>query len=365
MNDIWKVALQFDIDGELIHAERCGDGHIHETYAVYFKHAVKAPFRVIIQKINTNVFRDPYKVMENITAVTSFLRDKIKSGDDEGRSEVLTVIPAQNGGNLFTDEAGSFWRSFVFIENARSYQAAERPVLFSNSARAFGRFQCMLDGFSVHKLHETIPDFHNTPKRYANFIASVGKDAAGRARAVKREIDFLVSRENESRIITDLLNSGTIPVRVTHNDTKLNNVMMDINTDEAVCVIDLDTVMPGSVLYDFGDSIRFGASLSSEDEHDLNKAGFSLPLYEEYTKGYLSEARLTEKELEYLAWGARVIIYEQGLRFLADYLDGDTYYKTSREEQNLDRARVQFKLIEGMERQFDQMRNIVWKYAAL
>jgi len=363
MNEIWNAALQFDIDGEPIYIERYGDGHIHETYAVYFRHAIKAPFRVILQKINSNVFRDPYKVMENITAVTSFLSDKIKTCEHNGRIEVLTVIPTKDGHSLFEDEYGNFWRSFVFIENAFCYQCAQRPVLFSNSAKAFGRFQRLLDGFSVDKLHETIPDFHNTPKRYANFTASVEKDAAGRAKHVEREIDFIVSHEQESRIITDLLDSDIIPVRVTHSDTKLNNVLMDIRTDEAVCVIDLDTVMPGSVLYDFGDSIRFGATLSAEDEHDMNKVEFSLPLYEEYTKGYLSEARLTEKELEYLAWGARVITYEQAMRFLADYLDGDTYYKTNREDQNLDRARVQIKLIEGMEKQFDQMQNIVRKYA--
>ena len=362
MNEIWKAALQFDIDGEPIHIERHGDGHIHETYAVYFRHDINAPFRVILQKINSKIFRDPYKVMDNIAAVTSFLSDRIKNGEANGRNEVLTVIPTKDGHNLFKDEHGNFWRSFVFIENAFCYQCAERPVLFSNSARAFGRFQRMLDGFSVDTLHETIPDFHNTPKRYANFTASVEKDAAGRARSVKREIDFLVSRENESRIITDLMDSGIIPVRVTHSDTKLNNVLMDIHTDEAVCVIDLDTVMPGSVLYDFGDSIRFGANRSPEDEHDLDKVEFSLPLYEEYTKGYLSEARLTEKELELLAWGARVITYEQAIRFLGDYLDGDTYYKTNREEQNLDRARVQIKLIEGMEKCFGQMQDIVWKY---
>jgi len=367
MNEIWKAALQFNIEGELIHIERYGDGHIHETYAAYFKHDTKAPFRVILQKINSNVFRDPYKVMENIAAVTSFLNDKIRNNDIEkidGRNEVLSVIPTKSGGNLFEDEEGSFWRSFVFIENALCYQCAVRPVLFSNSARAFGRFQRMLDGFSVMKLHETIPDFHNTPKRYKNFTASVEKDAASRAKAVEREIDFIVSRERDSRMITDLLDDSVIPVRVTHNDTKLNNVLMDIKTDEAVCVIDLDTVMPGSVLYDFGDSIRFGATLSAEDEKDLDKVEFSLPLYEEYTKGFLSEARLTEEELEYLAWGARIITYEQAMRFLADYLDGDTYYKTNREGQNLDRARVQIKLIEGMEKQFDRMLNIVRKYGA-
>jgi thiamine kinase-like enzyme len=365
MNDVFKAALQFDIDGEPIHIERYGDGHIHDTYAVYFKNPVKKPFRVIIQKINTRIFHNPHVVMENITAVTNFLSEKIKSGDDAERYEVLTVIPTKNGLNYFEDEDGSFWRSFVFIENAFCYQNAERPVLFSNSAKAFGKFQRMLDGFSVRKLHETIPDFHNTSKRFEKFMISVEKDASGRAMSVKREIDFVVSRKHECRVITDLLNSGVIPLRVTHNDTKLNNVLMDINTDEAICVIDLDTVMPGSVLYDFGDSIRFGANRSAEDEKDLNKVEFSLSLYEEYTKGYLSEARLTDKELEHLAWGARIITYEQGIRFLADYLDGDIYYRTYRAEQNLDRARVQFKMIEGMEKQFGEMQDIVWKYATL
>jgi hypothetical protein len=364
MNNVWNAALRFDIDGEPIHIERHGGGHIHETYVVYFKHAMKAPFRVILQKINTNVFHNPYAVMENITAVTKFLSGKATECGSRWRNEVLTAIPTRSGGSLFKDEAGNFWRSFVYIENAICYQTPERPALFSSAAKAFGRFQRMLGDFPVHKLHETIPDFHNTPKRFTDFTASVKKDAARRAKGVKREIDFVLSREHECTIVTDLLNSGAIPVRVTHNDTKLNNVMIDINTDEAVCVIDLDTVMPGSILYDFGDSIRFGATLSPEDEKDINKVEFSLPLYEEYTKGFLVEAHLTEKELEYLAWGARLITYEQSIRFLADYLNGDIYYQTSRPDQNLDRARTQIKLLADMERQFGQMQDIVLKNSA-
>jgi len=363
MDDVWKALQQFDIDGEPIWIESFGEGHINETYSGYFKHAEKAPFRVILQKINTLVFRDPYALMENITAVTKFIGDKMKKSGDSGRNEVLTVIPTRLGQSMYADETGGFWRSYVFIENAKSYQTVERPILFFSAAKAFGKFQRMLDDFPAQKLHETIPDFHNTPKRFADFVASVQKDAATRAKGVEREIDFVVSRERECGIITGLLNNNEIPVRVTHNDTKLNNVMIDADTDEGVCVIDLDTVMPGSVLYDFGDSIRFGTNPAPEDEKDLDKVVFSLPLYEEYIKGFISEARLTEMELENLAWGARLMTYECGMRFLADYLDGDIYFRTSRPEQNLDRARTQFKLVADMERHYEHLQKIAVELA--
>ncbi len=349
------MAAAFQFSGEPVFIERFGHGHINETYAVYFKFEYSRPIRYIMQKINTLVFRTPDKLMENIVSVTEYLRGKVAAAGGNPAREVLTVVPAKDGGFMAQDASGDYWRAYVFVEDATSYQTVERPELFYQSARAFGRFQRLLDSYPAEKLHETIPDFHNTPKRFADFCAATARDTTGRAAAVRKEIDFLMARESEYGHITNMLASGEIPLRVTHNDTKLNNVMIDNQTGEGVCVIDLDTVMPGSALYDFGDSIRFGTNPAGEDERDLSKVVFRMDLYRQYREGFLSEANLTAKEVANLRLGAKLMTLENAMRFLADHLNGDVYFRIQREGQNLDRARTQIKLAQEMEIQFNDM----------
>jgi len=240
----------------------------------------------------------------------------------------------------------------------------ERPILFYNAARAFGKFQRLLADYPAATLHETIPQFHDTGKRFRDFCASVQNNKAGRKALVADEISFVQARETDCTIVTELITAGKMPLRVTHNDTKLNNIMIDNQTDEGVCIIDLDTIMPGSPLYDFGDSIRFGASSAAEDDKDLNKVFMKLDLFESYTKGFLSEvgSALTESELSHLAFSAKLMTLECGMRFLADFLDGDFYFATHYDGQNLDRARTQFKLVADMESKMNQMQAVVAKY---
>ncbi|MBQ4516297.1 MAG: aminoglycoside phosphotransferase family protein, partial [Clostridia bacterium] len=251
-----------------------------------------------------------------------------------------------------------------YIEDSVAYQQVENKEQFYHAAKAFGKFQNQLAGFDASRLNETIPDFHNTRARFAQLKEAIKNDNAGRLKEVQAEVDFALARENMVGIVVDAIDKGEIPLRVTHNDTKLNNVLFDNKTDEAVCVIDLDTVMPGSMLYDYGDSIRFGASSGPEDEKDLDKIYCDLELFDAYTKGFLEELSdsITEKELDLLPFSARLMTYECGIRFLADYLNGDTYFKIHYPEQNLDRCRTQFKLVADMEAKDAQMIEIVNKY---
>lgn len=352
LNDIMhKFAIDADISPY-------GNGHINDTYI-----AESNP-RYIMQKINNNVFKNPQQVMENIVNVTEHLKEKIaKNGGDIGR-ETLRVIKTVDGESLYKDEDGNFYRMYNFIENAVSYDAVEDPQQFTEAARAFGKFQNMLADFPADKLHETIPNFHDTRKRFENLKRAIAEDKAGRLASVKEEVEFALAREAEVGIIVDAIADGSVPLRVTHNDTKLNNVMLDIKTGEGVCVIDLDTVMPGSLLYDYGDALRFGASTGAEDETDLSKINFSLELFEAFTKGFLGEvgSKLTPRECELLPFGAKIMTYECGIRFLTDYLEGDTYFKIHREHHNLDRCRTQFKLVADMESKADEMHKIVAKY---
>ena len=355
---------KFQFEGDPIYVEPFGCGHINATFAVYFKSETRPPRRYILQRINTNIFCDPDGLMENIVNVTAFLRKKIIAAGGDPDRETLTVIFTRDGKPYYRDAEGRCWRAYGFIENATSYQSVERPVLFYNAARAFGKFQRLLADYPAATLHETIPQFHDTGKRFRDFCAAVQNDKAGRRALVADEISFVLARETDCTIVTGLIAAGKMPLRVTHNDTKLNNIMMDNQTDEGICIIDLDTIMPGSPLYDFGDSIRFGASSAAEDEKDLDKVFMKLDLFESYTKGFLSEvgSALTETELEYLAFSAKLMTLECGMRFLADYLDGDCYFATHYEGQNLDRARTQFKLVADMEAKMDQMQAIVRKY---
>ncbi len=302
--------------------------------------------------------------MANIEYVIRHLQEKISSAGGDPQREALCLIPTFSGGTYCRTADGSYWRAFILIEKAQAYEVAESPQHVYHAARAFGSFQKMLADFPADRLHETIPNFHHTQRRYEAFVSAVERDAANRASAVQPEIDFVEQRVAEMPVLVNLLAQGLLPERVTHNDTKFNNVMIDDETGEAVCVIDLDTVMPGSALYDFGDAVRAAANTAPEDEQNLANVAFDIEIFERLSHGYLDTSRefLTQTELDYLAFSARLMTFECGMRFLADHLDGDIYFKVHRQNHNLDRCRTQFKLVQEMESQFDQMLRIVDDY---
>lgn len=345
-----SVLSSFALSGSPVSCEPYGSGHINGTQLV----VCDSGARYILQHINTNVFRQPEALMRNIELVTAHLRKKV--GDPRG---VLRLVPA-HGGRSFAVEDGSYWRVYELVEDSMCYQSAS-PELFSESAVAFGRFQNQLADFPAEQLSETIPHFHDTPTRYQAFHVALTEDAEHRRNQIQREIDFVLAREDFAHTLTGLQVAGELPLRVTHNDTKINNVLFDAKTSKALCVIDLDTVMPGLSVNDFGDAIRFGASTAAEDERDLSRVHFDLGLYETYVRGYLSTCgeSLTKMEKAMLPTGARMMTLECGMRFLTDHLVGDVYFHIAREGQNLDRARTQFRLVEEMENCWDQMHKIV------
>lgn len=359
---IEEAAGQFLIVGTPISCGRYGNGHINDTFLLCAGEDGRKDrlHRYILQRMNTHVFRCPEGLMGNVSGVTAYLQEQIrKSGGDPDR-ETLTLVKTKDGRDYYVDTMGSWWRMYLFIEDATGYDAAESQEDFYQSAKAFGQFQRRLAGYPVEKLAETIPDFHNTPKRYADFLRAAEEDVKGRASEVSEEIAFVKAREKEMSLVMDKLKTGEIPYRVTHNDTKLNNVLLDNRTRKAVCVIDLDTVMPGTALFDFGDSIRFGANTAAEDEQDLDKVSLSLPLYEAYLRGFLEgcAGSLTRQEIRMLPWGAKLMTVECGMRFLTDYLEGDKYFQIHRPGHNLDRARVQFALAADMERKWGEMERL-------
>lgn len=351
---IQTVLRQFGFD---LPISTYGNGHINTTYIV------DTTPKCILQRVNSDVFRHPEQVMENISLVTEHLRKKITEAGGDPLRETLTLLPTVDGKPYYVAPDGSCFRLYRFINGTVSYDTAETPELFAASARAFGKFQKMLADFPSEKLYETIPHFHDTGDRLKNFRASVIANRSGKASSVQPEIDFVLSRADQVTTITDAIAAGIIPIRVTHNDTKLNNVMLDPKTGEGVCVVDLDTVMPGSLLYDYGDSLRFGASTGAEDEQDLSKISFDLTYFEAYTDAFLSELAdtITPAEAELLPFSAKLMTLECGMRFLADHIDGDVYYRIHREDHNLDRCRTQFKLVADMESKMDQMKAIVAK----
>ena len=327
-----------------------GGGHINLTYRI----KTDSGDAYILQRINQYVFTDPKAVMENVGAVTEYLRPRVSDP-----SEILHFILSDSGTYYYVDEAGEYWRCYEFADGI-CLDLPESDKDFYESAIAFGRFQEMLRDFPAETLHETIPLFHNTLNRFRLFREAVQADRAGRAAGVQAGIAFLLARENEGGTICRLLDSGELPLRVTHNDTKLNNVLLDCKTRKALCVLDLDTVMPGSSLYDYGDSIRFGAATAPEDEKNLEKMELNLHLFRVYTSGYLAACpSLTAKERELLPLGAKIMTLELATRFLADYLDGDRYFKVAYPEHNLVRARAQMKLVADMEKKWDEMQKIV------
>ncbi len=359
-----ELLKSFQFDGEFAGAYRYGSGHINDTYLGCFNLNNGDKKRYIIQRINHDVFVHPEKLMNNIEGITKHLRKKIVSYGGDPERETLNIIPTIDGKCFLKNDKDEYWRIYLFIENAHTYDVVENPEHFYNAGRAFGKFQQLLSDFPAKNLYEVIPDFHNTHKRYLDFIDAVERDPFDRAKNVKEEIEFAKTYEGETSILVDLLRSGKLPLRVTHNDTKFNNVMIDDETGEGICVIDLDTVMSGSSLYDYGDSIRFGTNPAQEDEKDLSKVWVNLNLFEYFTHGFLDAARsfLKPSEFEYMPFSAKMMTYECGIRFLGDYINGDTYFKTHREDQNLDRARTQFKLVKDMETKTEEMKRIIEKY---
>lgn len=359
-----EIVPKFAIEGTLTEAVPYGSGHINDTVRLTCALENGGQKRYILQRMNDGIFKNPVELMENVMNVTSFLRKKIVERGGDPERETLNVIRTVDGDNFLKDEDGDFWRMYIFIENATSFDMVRTPEDFYNSAVSFGNFQLLLQDYPAATLHETIPNFHNTVSRFGDFKKAVEEDVCGRAKEVQDEIRFVLDREADTHVICDALANGEIPLRVTHNDTKLNNIMIDNETGKGICVIDLDTVMPGSALYDYGDSIRFGASTGAEDEKNLDLVNCDMGLFEIYTKGYVEGCggSLTEKEIRMMPMGAKLMTLECGMRFLADYLQGDVYFKIHRPEHNLDRARTQFKLVADMEKKWDEMAGIVEKY---
>ncbi len=364
-SEIKDICKNFRFDGTYVGYEAIGSGHINDTYLVTFLDTKGTKSKYTLQRINNYVFKDPEKLMENIVNVTSHIRKKIGDEGGDVLREVLTVISTYEDKSFYLDPAGNYWRAYIYIDGARAYQESSDPIYFYESAKSFGKFQRQLADFPADKLHETIVDFHNTPARLARIEEAIDNNLAGRSDKVQEEINFALNRREDTRILTDLLAEEKLPLRVTHNDTKLNNVLIDDASQKGICVIDLDTVMPGLIHYDFGDSIRFGASTAAEDEKDLSKVMCDLDLFETYTLGFLEGMgdALTPTEIKYLAFSAILLTLELGMRFLADYLDGDKYFKTAYSQHNLDRCKTQFKLVSDMEGKREQMEEIVYKTA--
>lgn len=350
-----------DFKGTYIDHVSYGSGHINDTFLVRFREESGLVKRYILQRMNHETFKNPEQLMENIAGVTQFLRKKIEQNHGDIDRETLNIIHTKEGKNFYKDSIGSYWRGYLFIEDADCYDSVKSSEDFYQSAVTFGNFQYQLADYPAYTLHETIPNFHNTPLRLLNLKKAMEADRLGRVKEVSAEIRFALEREEFTHVLMDLHAQGKLPLKVTHNDTKLNNIMMDHETKKGLCVIDLDTVMPGFSANDFGDSIRFGASTGAEDETDLSKVNFDLELYKIYTKGFLEGCRgsLTDIELAMLPTGAKMMTLECGIRFLTDYLEGDTYFKIHRQKHNLDRCRTQFKLVADMEQNWDAMTDVI------
>lgn len=360
MGNINDAVVNFNYKGNFVSCEEFGSGHINKTYIVtYDDNGVEKKY--IIQELNANVFKNISELMDNVFSVTSYLRSVIKAYGGDPDRETLHFIETTDGKKYYTD-GNSYFRSYIFVKDSICYNSVDSAELFKSSGVAFGRFQKLLAGFDADSLNETIPNFHNTKWRYYNeFIPAVDNDSIGRAGNCVDEIEFVKARQGDVSVLVDMIAEGKLPIRVTHNDTKLNNVMFDEHTKECICVIDLDTVMPGLALYDFGDSIRFGANTAAEDEKDLSKVGLNLEYFKAYAEGFLSEAgkALSSCEIENLAFASKLMTFECGMRFLTDYLSGDTYFKTDYPEHNLDRAKNQFKLVADMESKMPEMEQII------
>lgn len=339
-----------------------GNGHINDTFLVNCR-LKDGQKNYILQHMNQHIFKDPVGMMENIAGVTSWLRKKIEAAGGDPERETLNVLLTKDGKSYYLDSEGEYWRVYSFVDNTTCLEKVEKKEDFYQSGYAFGFFQRQLSDYPAETLRETIPDFHHTPKRYQTFEKVVEKDECKRAAAVQEEIQFVKARKEYMNLLMDLVEEGKIPLRVTHNDTKLNNILIDQATGKAICVIDLDTVMPGLALNDFGDAIRFGASTGAEDERDLSRIWCDEELFEVFAEGFLKGCgdALTQEELHHLTDGAIMMTLECGMRFLTDHLEGDVYFKIHRPGQNLDRARTQFKLVADMEQKKEKLNSIINK----
>ncbi len=367
MSNITDTALEqalhaFQFAAPVVDPQRYGSGHINATFLV---HTEDNSRKYILQRINTEIFTDPKGLMENICGVTDYLREHIIAAGGDPERETLNVVRTLDGKAFFADSEGGFWRVFTFVTNTVCLEKVESENDFFTVGATFGNFMNQLADYPAATLHETIARFHDTPNRYANFEKALAEDVMGRAKDIQPEIDFIHAHEADCHHLVDLLAAGKLPLRVTHNDTKINNVLLDAESGKGICVIDLDTIMPGLSAYDFGDSIRSGANDCAEDEPDQSKVHFSLHLFDVFAKGYLSTAGAVMPELEKkcLPWGAKLMTLECGIRFLTDYLEGDHYFATHRPGQNLDRARTQFTLVKNMEEQWDDMMAVIDRYA--
>ena len=353
----------FDIDGTFLECTPCGNGHINDTFMMSFDRDGET-HRYSLQHMNRSVFRDPVSLMNNILHVTDYLKEQIRAQGGDPQRETLDFVCAKSGEPYFIDSFGEYWRAYHFVEDAYALEEVKDPQDFYQSAVAFGHFQRLLADYPAETLHETIKDFHNTPDRLEKFKKAVAEDICGRAASVQKEIDFILEREELTHALYDLQLDGRLPLRVTHNDTKLNNIMIDDETGKAICVIDLDTVMPGLTANDFGDSIRFGASTALEDEQDLSKVSCDLHLFDVYARGFIEGCggALTDLEIDMLPMGAILMTFENGIRFLTDHLEGDHYFHIHREGHNLDRCRTQLTLVKDMQEKLPQMNAIIQKY---
>ena len=359
---IAHIGDQFAISGDFLYGEELRNGHINTTYRACYQTEDGHEDRYILQRINDYVFKDPAQVMRNVEKVTRHITWKLLRRRRNAAGQTLTLYPARGGRNYITlPEEGGMWRCYNNIEDTHTYDVVENTRQAYQAGYAFGSFQDLISDMNPEDIKESIPDFHNTPKRYQNLEASAAADVKGRLAACTAEMELVRSWAPEFSRLTDMQARGEIPTRITHNDTKINNVMLDAETDAAVCVIDLDTVMPGLVLYDFGDMVRTATCMASEDEEDLSKVVMQMPFFESLAEGYLDAAHefLTPAEVDNLAFAGWLITTEIGIRFLTDYLDGDLYFRTEKPEHNLIRARNQFKLAQSIRRNLPEMEKYI------
>ena len=360
---IEEIISKFNISGKLIKVEENKSGNINNTYVVTFEMEDGNTKKYLIQKINTTVFTEPYKLMKNIEGVTTYLKRQLAKEEDDTHQVLEIVKTKENKTLCYIDDNGErdYYRIYEYIENAVTYDCSVDKQIVYNTGKAFGNFQKLLRNYPMSKLSETIKDFHNTDKRYQKLIEDIKIDSEGRVMEVAPEIVFILMREDICSLITEELGTDEVPYRVTHNDTKVNNVMMNKDTGDFMAVIDLDTVMPGSMLFDYGDGIRSTAATAREDEIDLSRVGLDLELFEAYTEGYLSEMApyITYEELSLMCESIRIITLELAIRFLNDYINGDTYFKINYEKHNLDRARNQIALVKDIESKLDYINNFI------
>ncbi len=358
-----SIGDQFAVQGNFVCGEEIKSGHINSTYCGSFRQADGSVRRYIFQSINRNVFKDPYAVMRNVERVTRHINNKVLRVKKALGGQTLSLFPTRTGDAWLEDDAGGVWRCYNFIEGCVTYDIVGNTRQASQAAHAFGSFQDLVSDLDATSICETIPDFHNTRKRFGRLLEVAAADPCGRLESVRAEFDFVCQREDLTGRLLDGIAAGSIPLRVTHNDTKINNVMIDAESDEAVCVIDLDTVMPGLVLYDFGDLVRSATSPAAEDERDLSKVQMQMPMFEALVEGYLDAASdfINEVEIENLAFAGKLMTLEVGIRFLTDHIEGDVYFKTHRPDHNLDRCRTQLRLVECIEAMEPEMNAFVRK----